>query len=144
MFLLNGKVIQPGSSFTDVNGTQYPPQWLYQTTLEQKQAIGITEVPDPVRADDRFYWDGNLDNPKDLKELKEYYVKQVKETAGKLLSQTDWQVLRKFERSLDIEPGVIDQRAYILAEANRLESEIKSASNVEALISVLNDQKWEM
>jgi hypothetical protein len=144
MFLLNGKVIQPGSSFTDVNGTQYPPQWLYQTTLAQKQAIGITEVPDPVRADDRFYWDGNIDNPKDLKELKEYHIKQVKETAGKLLAQTDWQVLRKFERSLDIEPGVIDQRAYILAEANRLESEIKSASNVETLISVLNDQKWEM
>ena len=33
MFLLNGKVIQPGSSFTDINGTQYPPQWLYQTTF---------------------------------------------------------------------------------------------------------------
>jgi hypothetical protein len=144
MFLLNGKVIQPGSSFTDVNGTQYPPQWLYQTTLAEKNAIGITEVPDPVRADDRFYWDGDITNPKDLKELKETYVKQVKETAGTLLSQTDWQVLRKFERSLDIEPGVIDQRAYILAEANRLESEIKSASNVEALIQVLNDQKWEM
>jgi hypothetical protein len=144
MFLLNGKVIQPGSSFTDVNGTQYPPQWLYQTTLAEKNAIGITEVPDPVRADDRFYWDGDITNPKDLKELKETYVKQVKEIAGTLLSQTDWQVLRKFERSLDIEPGVIDQRAYILAEANRLESEIKSAFNVEALIQVLNDQKWEM
>jgi hypothetical protein len=144
MFLLNGKVIQPGSSFTDINGTQYPPQWLYQTTLAEKNAIGITEVPDPVRADDRFYWDGDITNPKDLKELKENHVKQVKETAGKLLSQTDWQVIRKFERSLDIEPGVIDQRAYIIAEANRLEDEIKSANTVEALISVLNDQKWEM
>lgn len=144
MFLLDGKVIQPGSSFTDINGTQYPPQWLYQTTLAEKNAIGITEVPDPVRADDRFYWDGDITNPKDLKELKENHVKQVKETAGKLLSQTDWQVIRKFERSLDIEPGVIDQRAYIIAEANRLEDEIKSANTVEALISVLNDQKWEM
>jgi hypothetical protein len=143
MFLLDGKVIQPGTQFTH-NGITYPPQWLYQTTLAQKQAIGITEVPDPVRADDRFYWDGDINNPKDLKELKEYHVKQIKETAGKLLAQTDWQVLRKFERSLDIEPGVIDQRAYILAEANRLESEIKSASTVEALIEALNNQKWEM
>jgi hypothetical protein len=143
MFLLDGKVIQPGTQFTH-NGITYPPQWLYQTTLAQKQAIGITEVPDPVRADDRFYWDGDVNNPKDLKELKEYHVKQIKETAGKLLAQTDWQVLRKFERSLDIEPGVIDQRAYILAETNRLESEIKSASTVEALIEALNNQKWEM
>jgi hypothetical protein len=143
MFLLEGKVIQPGTQFTH-NGITYPPQWLYQTTLAEKQAIGITEVPDPVRADDRFYWDGDINNPKDLKELKEYHIKQVKETAGKLLAQTDWQVLRKFERSLDIEPGVIDQRAYILAEASRLEAEIKSASTVEALIQVLNNQKWEM
>jgi hypothetical protein len=143
MFLLDGKVIQPGTQFTH-NGITYPPQWLYQTTLAQKQAIGITEVPDPVRADDRFYWDGDINNPKDLKELKEYHIKQVKETAGKLLSQTDWQVIRKFERSLDIEPGVIDQRAYILAETNRLESEIKSASTVETLIEALNNQKWEM
>jgi hypothetical protein len=143
MFLLDGKVIQPGTQFTH-NGITYPPQWLYQTTLAEKQAIGITEVPDPVRADDRFYWDGDINNPKDLKELKEYHIKQVKETAGKLLAQTDWQVLRKFERSLDIEPGVIDQRAYILAEASRLEAEIKSASTVEALIQVLNNQKWEM
>jgi hypothetical protein len=144
MFLLNGKVLQPGTSFTDANGITYPPQWLYQTTLAEKQAIGITEVPDPVRADDRFYWDGDINNPKDLKELKEYHVKQIKETAGKLLAQTDWQVLRKFERSLDIEPGIIDQRAYILAETNRLESEIKSASTVETLIEALNNQKWEM
>lgn len=144
MFLLDGKVIQPGVPFTDKDGTQYPPQWLYQTTLAQKQAIGITEVPDPVYADPRFYWDGDITKPRDLKELKEYQVKQVKETAGKLLAQTDWQVLRKFERSLDIEPGVIDQRAYVLAEANRLETEIKSANTVEALILALNNQKWEM
>jgi hypothetical protein len=144
MFLLDGKVIQPGSSFTDINGTQYPPQWLYQTTLAEKQAIGITEVPDPVRADDRFYWDGDINNPKDLKELKEYHIKQVKETAGKLLSQTDWQVIRKFEREIDIEPGVIDLRAYILKEANRLETNIKTASSVDSLINVLSNQKWEI
>lgn len=143
MFLLDGKVIQPGTQFTH-NGITYPPQWLYQTTLAQKQAIGITEIPDPVRADDRFYWNGDVNNPKDLKELKANHIKQVKETAGKILAQTDWQVIRKFERSLDIEPGVIDQRAYIIAEANRLESEIKSADTVEALIKALNNQKWEM
>jgi hypothetical protein len=144
MFLLDGKVIQPGTTFTDSNGVTYPPQWLYQTTLAEKQAIGITEVPDPVRADDRFYWDGDINNPKDLKVLKEDYTKQIKETAGKLLAQTDWQVIRKFERGLDIEPGVIDQRAYVIAETNRLEAEIKSAATVEALIEVLNNQKWEM
>ena len=144
MFLLDGKVLQPGVSFTDSNGTQYPPQWLYQTTLAEKNAIGITEVPDPVRADDKFYWDGDITKPKDLKELKEYHVKQVKETAGKLLSQTDWQVIRKFERSIDIEPGIIDQRAYIIAESNRLELEINDSHSVEALIEVLNNQKWEM
>jgi hypothetical protein len=144
MFLLDGQVLQPGTSFTDKDGTQYPPQWLYQTTLAEKEAIGITEVPDPVYADYRFYWDGDITKPKDLVELKDYYTKDIKVTAGKLLAQTDWQVIRKFERSIDIDPGVLEYRAYIIAETNRLESEIRGAVTVEALILALNNQKWEM
>jgi hypothetical protein len=144
MFLLDGKVLQPGNSFTDKEGNQYPPQWLYQTTLEEKQAIGITEVPDPIRADDRFYWDGNINNPKDLDGLKKQFVAQIKDTAGKLLSQTDWQVIRKVERYIDIEPGVIEKRVHVVNEANRLEAAINNSLTVEGLIEVLNNQKWEM
>lgn len=142
MFLLDGKVLQPGVSFTDKNGTQYPPQWLYQTTLAEKQAIGITEVPDPVRADDRFYWNGDLNNPKDLDGLKTQFVAQIKDTAGKLLSQTDWTIIRKAERNIDVPQSIIDKRAAIIAEATRLETAILATTNVEELIESLNNQNW--
>lgn len=142
MFLLNGNRLQEGVSFTDANGVQYPPQWLNQSTLEQKQAIGITEVPDPVRSDDRFYWNGDINNPKDLDGLKTQFVAQVKDTAGKLLSQTDWVVIRKAERNVEIPSEIALKRSQIVTEANRLETDIKASSTVENLIEVLNTQNW--
>lgn len=156
MFLLNGKVLQPGAQFTH-NGTTYPPQWLYQTTLEEKQAIGISEVPDPVRADDRFYWDGNFNNPKALEDkeetdsegnksttkgLKSNFIAQIKDTAGKLLAQTDWYVIRKAERGIEIPSKIVTERAKIVAEADRLELSINECEYLEPFITVVTNQKW--
>ena len=142
MFLLNGNRLAEGISFYDANGTQYPPQWLNQSTEEQKLAIGITWEVDPIRADDRFYWDGDINNPKDLAGLKTQFVAQIKDTAGKLLAQTDWVIIRKAERNVDIPAEVSAKRAAIVTEANRLETAITGALTVEALIEVLNAQNW--
>jgi hypothetical protein len=109
---------------------------------EQKEAIGITWVPDPVRADDRFYWDGDITLPKDLDGLKAQFVAQVKDTAGKLLAQTDWTVVRKVERNIDIPDNIVSKRAAIITEANRLENDINATETVEDLIDVLNVQNW--
>jgi hypothetical protein len=141
-FYINGKLLQEGVSFYDANGTQYPSGWFNQSTEEQKAAIGITWVADPVRADDRFYWDGNIDNPKDLDALKTTFKAQVKDTANKLLAQTDWYVIRKAERSVDIPTDIADQRNAIVTEANRLDSEIDLVDTVEGLIAILNNQNW--
>jgi len=153
MFLLNGQRLQEGTVFQDADGIMYPPNWLNQSTEEQKEAIGITWVADPIRADDRFYWDGDINNPKALEDkaeengsitrgLKYTYVTQIKDTAGKLLLQTDWMVVRKVERNIDIPDDVVAKRAAIIAEANRLENDIKAAETVEDLIEVLNVQNW--
>ena len=48
MFLLNGVPLPLDTPFKDAAGNSYPANWLRLTTLEEKQAIGITEVPDPV------------------------------------------------------------------------------------------------
>jgi hypothetical protein len=156
MFLLNGNRLPEGTSFYDANGVQYGSGWLNQATEEQKSAIGITWVADAVRADDRFYWDGNINNPKALadvtetvegkeyttKGLKSNFIAQVKQTAGSLLAQTDWYVVRKAERNVDIPANVVTKRAAIVTEADRLETAITNAANVEALIEVLNAQNW--
>jgi hypothetical protein len=176
MFLLNGNRLAEGTSFYDANGTQYPPQWLNVSTEEQKAAIGITWVADAVRADDRFYWDGDINNPKALEDklevkedgsplykqvydkatesmvdtteqvvtkgLKSNFIAQVKDTAGKLLNATDWYVIRKAERSIDIPSDIVLKRTQIITESNRLETDIKASTTVEALIEVLNAQNW--
>jgi len=142
MFLLNGQRLQEGTVFKDADGTTYPPNWLNQSTEEQKAAIGITWVADPVRADDRFYWDGDINNPIDIIKLKEYHTKQIKVTANQLLAQTDWLVVRKFERGIDIPTTVVDKRATTIAEADRLESAIIATTTVEDLIEILSTQNW--
>lgn len=156
MFLLNGNRLPEGTSFYDANGVQYGSGWLNQATEAQKLAIGITWVADAVRADDRFYWDGDINNPKALadvtetvegkeyttKGLKSNFIAQVKQTAGSLLAQTDWYVVRKAERNVDIPADIVTKRAAIVTEANRLETAIAGVTTVEALIEVLNVQNW--
>tara|TARA_B100000131_G_C17599880_1_gene403006 strand:+ start:329 stop:475 length:147 start_codon:yes stop_codon:yes gene_type:complete len=46
-FKLNGKNLKIDVPFTDANGTKYPATWLRLTTLEEKEAIGIVEEPEP-------------------------------------------------------------------------------------------------
>jgi hypothetical protein len=151
MFLLNGNRLSENTSFYDANGVQYGAGWLNQATEAQKLAIGITWVADPAPIDIRFYWDTDL--PKALEDkfeedgsttkgLKSQFVAQVKDTAGKLLNATDWYVIRKAERAIDIPSEIALKRTQIVTEANRLETDIKASTTVEALIEVLNAQNW--
>ena len=48
MFLLNGQPLPLDTPFKDAAGNSYPANWLRLTTIHEKNAIGITEVPDPV------------------------------------------------------------------------------------------------
>ena len=76
------------------------------------------------------------------KGLKSNFVAQVKDTANKLLAQTDWYVIRKAERAIDIPTEIALKRTQIITESNRLEVEIQASTTVEALIEVLNAQDW--
>ena len=70
MFMLNNNPLPVGRAFT-ANGIQYPSNWLRLASAAEKAAIGITEVADPVRADDRFYWNGDVNLPKELNDREE-------------------------------------------------------------------------
>ena len=70
MYKLNGKTLRVGRAFT-VGDTQYPSNWLQLSTAEDRNTLGITWEDDPVRADDRFYWDGDINNPKALEDKEE-------------------------------------------------------------------------
>lgn len=151
-FLLDGKTIQQGVAFTDKDGNQYPANWLNLSSAEEKEAIGITEVSDPEIFDTRFYWDAGLPKALDDKDeedgsvtkgLKSQFIAQIKDTTNKLLTQSDWYVIRKLERNIDIPTDIADKRNAIIAESNRLETDINAVKDVEALIEVLNTQNWQ-
>ena len=67
MYKLGNLTLRIGRSFT-VGDVMYPSNWLQKSTEAEKTAIGITWVDDPVRADDRYYWDGDINNPKALED----------------------------------------------------------------------------
>ena len=178
MYKLNGRTLNPDEGFQH-EGTSYPQNWLRLTSLEEKQAIGITEEPDVVAPwyDQRFYW--GVDNPKLLNDreesdeqgnplyvqvfdptvgehgamvnsterlvtrgMKHQWTVQFKQAANSMLAQTDWMVIRKAERNIDIPANVVAERAAVVAECARLEAAISAASDVPALIAVIGSANW--
>jgi len=74
--------------------------------------------------------------------LKTTMTDQVKTTANSLLAKTDWMVIRKAERDVDIPSATATYRAAVLTECARLESAITGAANVDALQVVMAGQDW--
>lgn len=118
MFMLNGQPLAVDVPFTVGEGDeaiQYPANWLRLSTAEEKAAIGITEVEDAVRADDRFFWDGDANNPKDVNDVKKVLTSQMKATAFSLLAPTDYKLIRKAETGEDVDAETVAKRAAIRA-----------------------------
>lgn len=141
MFLLNNNPLPTDTPFT-VNGVQYPANWLRLTSAEEKAAIGITEVADAVREDDRFYWNGVKTNPRPLETLKEQFSAQVKDTANKMLAPTDWMIIRKAERNVNVPEDIATYRAAIVSACTSNETAIDNAEDVEALQAVVYALSW--
>jgi hypothetical protein len=76
------------------------------------------------------------------KGLKSQHIAQTKQSAGLMLAATDWMVIRKAERNVDIPAAAQTYRAAVVAECARLETAISGAASVEALIAVVNAQNW--
>jgi len=76
------------------------------------------------------------------KGLKSQWTAQVKATAGSLLAQTDWYIIRSAERQVAVPESVAGYRAAVVAEADRLEAAIAACADVPALIAVVSSQGW--
>ena len=156
MLVLDGKQLRPGRPFTH-NGIQYPSNWLRLTSWEEKEAIGITEVPDPEPVDTRFYWDHDL--PKRLEDdpavdenddpvldengvqvintgLKTQWKAQQDQTAYSLLAPTDWYVVRKTEVGTDVPVGITSFRADVRTICEGRKNAIGLATDVPSLIGI--------
>jgi len=76
------------------------------------------------------------------KGLKSTWSAQIKDTTNKLLAATDWMVIRKVERDVAIPVDVMDYRAAVLGECDRLIDAIEAAADVPALATVVTTQNW--
>lgn len=138
MFLLDGKPLQVDVPFIH-NGIQYPANWLRLTTWEEKSAIGITEVSDPVRPDDRFYYVSMQGDPipKDLDSLKQTFKNQVNTTTYAILQTTDWYVIRKQETGVEIPEKIATHRSAVRAASEANKTALNAATNLEEFIAAV-------
>jgi len=156
MFLLDGRALSPDRAFTHL-GIQYPRNWLRLASPEERAAIGITEVPDPPRWDERFYWgydaDGNLipkqlnDEPvldedgNDTGEVSTGLKTQWKATQGgiaaSLLAPSDWRVIKAKETGSNMPAAWKAYRAAVRTACNTRQDEIDACADVAALKELL-------
>jgi hypothetical protein len=139
MFLLNGSPLQIDVAFT-YNGVKYPANWLRLASAEEKAAAGITEVADPVRYDDRFYWDAGL--PKDLDDLKTEWNRRVDDMAYTMLLPSDWMVVRKQEVGTEIPADWATYRAAVRSAAAANKTALNAATDIDGFVSVATTMQW--
>ena len=145
-YMLDGRKLRQGRSFTDKNGTQYPSNWLKLSSNEDKARVGITYKPDPAPFDSRYYYsegnprpiaDGTDDEGNEYTGLKTNFAKEQKTVAGQMLSNTDWYVTRKAETGVDIPADVSTYRAAVRTVCNAREVEITSVTTTEELEALM-------
>ena len=157
-FLLNGKPLPLDKAFS-TGGYNYPANWLRHTTLEEKKAIGITEVTESTDTTDyRFYVsagvpkeledknttdsEGNLlkdENGNQLitKGLKTIWIQKQKAEANSMLDKYDWQVTRKAEKGTAMDAKVVTYRDSLRTVCGTRETEITNCADVAALQTLL-------
>ena len=70
------------------------------------------------------------------KGLKSNHIAQVKHNTNMTLAQTDWYVIRKAERNVDIPEDVATYRAAVVAWAQSTEAAITAVTTVEELKAI--------
>lgn len=135
----NKKRISIDAPYVSKEGTRYLN--LRDPSIRVK--LGITEIPDPVRENEKFYYVQETDEspyiintPKDIKTVKDHLLAQVKATAGSLLTQTDWKIVRAAEGVKEVDQVTLDYRKGIREASNSIEVEILNAVTLKDLEAV--------
>jgi|TARA_B100000085_G_scaffold231204_1_gene217968 hypothetical protein len=152
MLKLDGKTLPYDKAFTH-DGMQYPSNWLRHASLEEKRAIGISEVPDPPAFDAQFY--RGVDRPKPLNDepvldeegndtgsvtpgLKTVWKQRQEIDASRFLEPSDWRVIKAAEvTAYSVEANWLTYRAAVRSVCNTRQAEIDACKDVPALQELL-------
>jgi hypothetical protein len=147
MYTLNEKLIRLNEAFV-IKGIQYPPNWLYNSTEEERKKLGIVWVDELPRPDDRFYWvtdnnDGTYAAvPKELVGLKLTWTAQVNQWAYNILLPSDWMVVRKQEDGTDVPAEWTAYRVAVRTKASDIVTALTAAADIDAFIAVVTNITW--
>lgn len=64
-----------------------------------------------------------------LEDIKSDKIIEIKNKANQLLSPTDWKIIRKIERNIDVDTITATYRSEIIKETSKLEKEVNSLNN---------------
>jgi len=143
--------IQEGTAF-EINGVQYPQNWLNLSTPQEKAEIGLEEViATNSPANQQYYWVSQelngatltyINNPKDLDTCKTNAVSQLRTTAYTMLLPTDWMVVKSVETSTPIPTDWNTWRASIRTTCENAITEVNACADVDALATVISSVVW--
>jgi hypothetical protein len=147
----NQQYIQEGTAF-EVNGVQYPANWLNLSSPEQKADLGLEEViATNSPANDTYYWVSSTlsgptltytNTPKDLTQVKSTAIAQVNQTAYSILLPTDWMVVKAVETSTTVAPSWNTWRQTIRTTATSTVSSIEGATDVDGVATIMGSIVW--
>ena len=160
-YKLNGSPLSLDVAFTDSNGTQYPSNWLRNSSAAERAAVptgGITWENDPPWYDQEFYWSSV--KPKDIDDkptydsydsdgkgigdptgstpgLKTNWIQRQKDVANKLLAKTDWLVTRKAEAGTAIPTAQANYRTAVRTQCGLREATINACADTDKLYATI-------
>lgn len=148
------KFLPEGTPF-DLNGTQYPQNWLNLSTPQEKAKLGIVDVVYGQRADDKYYWvsedapvvDGGVvkvnytATPKDLAECLKQALSAVNAQAYSILLPSDWMAVKAYETGTAVAPVWATWRQSIRDQADAQMLAISACQAVDEL-AALPSVEW--
>lgn len=146
--------IPQGTAF-EIDGTQFPSNWLNLSTPEEKAAVGIVDVVYGAYPNDQYYWvsqdapvyaDGVVTvnytaTPKDLLELQSNAVTTVQQQAYSILLPSDWMVVKGIETGAKVADNWNTWRQEIRSQCATQVIAIKACTSVDELAK-LSSVQW--
>lgn len=146
------KFLSEGQAF-ELNGVQYPANWLNLSTPQEKAALGIVDVIYGEQPSDQFYWitqnapvfvarTNTVDvtftaKAKNLDQLKKQLTDQVNVGAHNVLFMTDYMDSRKAHDPDYVAPADwIEWRSSVRTAAQQMKQAIAAAADVDELASI--------
>ena len=125
-----------------VEGEQKDQRFYWVTFDSYQVGNGVvtrTYVNTPKALEDVTETPEGTSEPVTTKGLKSQWIAQNKASANSLLASTDWMVIRKAERDVDIPADVVAERAKIIADCTAKEAAITAATTIDELVAALTN-----